>query len=291
MITVFTPTYNRAYIIRNLYESLCRQTCHDFEWLIVDDGSTDNTRELISQFQAENKINIRYIYKNNGGKHSAINRGVKEANGELFFIVDSDDYVTNDAVEWIIKTAESIISESDFAGLSGVRINPNWNRIGGKFPFERIDCNAIEIRQKYSVKGDLAEIYKTEILKLFPFPNFENERFVTEALIWNRIANAGYKLRYTSAPIYVCEYRPDGLTAHMTKLRMQNPKASMKYYSEYMQMPISIKGKIKTGINYWRFALCDSSLSFSKKISAIGGLSIFLAPIGYIFHLKDKSLQ
>ena len=100
MITIFTPTYNRGYIIEKLYLSLCNQTSNEFEWLVFDDGSTDNHLDLIERFIADNKINIRYIYKENGGKHTAINLGVKNANGELFFIVDSDDYLTPDAVEW-----------------------------------------------------------------------------------------------------------------------------------------------------------------------------------------------
>jgi glycosyltransferase involved in cell wall biosynthesis len=101
MITIFTPTYNRAYSLRRLYDSLCKQTSNDFEWLVVDDGSTDDTENLINSFIADGKVDIRYFKQANGGKHRAINFGVREARGELFFIVDSDDQVTPDAVEWI----------------------------------------------------------------------------------------------------------------------------------------------------------------------------------------------
>lgn len=288
MITVFTPTYNRAYIIGRLYESLCRQTCSDFEWLIVDDGSTDDTEEIVSQFQAENKIAIRYLKKENGGKHTAINLGVKEARGELFFIVDSDDHLTDDAVEWIAETAKPIINDAQFAGLSGTRINTNGQRIGGDFPIEKIDCTAIEIRQKHHVAGDLAEIYKTAVLRQHPFPIFAGERFVTEAIVWNRIAADGLRLRYTSKGIYVCEYLKDGLTAHMTRLRMTSPQASMAYYSEYLEMPIPMSEKVKTAINYWRFAFCNDKVSFKSKLLKSKWWSLALLPLGYLFHVKDR---
>lgn len=102
MVTVFTPTYNRAYILNNLYQSLCRQSYGDFEWLIVDDGSTDNTEGLIASWLDESKISLCYIKQPNGGKHRAINRGIQEANGNLFFIVDSDDYLADNAIERIL---------------------------------------------------------------------------------------------------------------------------------------------------------------------------------------------
>lgn len=287
MITVFTPTYNRAYIIDKLYQSLCQQTCNDFEWLVVDDGSTDNTQELINSYISEKKITIRYIHKKNGGKHTAINLGVKEAKGELFFIVDSDDHLINDAVEWIKKNSQEIINDSRYAGLSGVRISINGNRIGGKFAPSIINCSALDIRNKFNIKGDLAEIYKTDVLRQYPFPVFENEKFVTEALIWNRIATDGYILKYTNKAIYKCEYRDDGLTTQMTKLRKNNPKATAAYYSEYYKCHIPTLQKIKTAINYWRFAPYNK-ISFLNKVSQIGMKSIYGIPMGYAYYLIDK---
>lgn len=288
MITVFTPTYNRAYIIGELYKSLCEQSCKDFEWLVIDDGSTDNTKELIEKFITDNKVKIRYIYKENGGKHTAINLGVKNAKGDLFFIVDSDDHLTTDAVEWIITNSRDIINDERFAGLSGVRIHPDGKRIGGEFNPSVIECNALEIRNKYHIKGDLAEIYKTDVLRKFPFPIFDNELFVTEALIWNRIANKGYKLRYTDKKIYLCEYRNDGLTAKMTRLRQNNPKATAQYYSEYYKIPTPLKEQIKTAINYWRFAPYHK-ISYTQKIKQIGFSSIYAIPMGFIYYLIDQN--
>ena len=125
MITVFTPTYNRAYSLPNLYDSLCKQSFVDFEWLLIDDGSTDNTQELIKQWELERKIKIRYLFQPNSGKHVAINKGVKEAEGEIFFIVDSDDYIISDGLKKINAIFRDISDDDDFAGISGIKVQVN----------------------------------------------------------------------------------------------------------------------------------------------------------------------
>lgn len=271
MLTIFTPTYNRAYIIDKLYLSLCNQTCSDFEWLIVDDGSTDNTEDLISKYIAENKIKIRYRKQANGGKHRAINYGLNLAKGELFFIVDSDDHLSEDAVEWITKTAEPIRDDENFAGLSGIRVTPSGEKIGGGLDFGIIDSDAINIRLKHHISGDLAEVYKTKILRQYPFPTFDKEKFCPEALVWNRIAQK-YSLRYCHKGIYICEYLPDGLTAKITNLRRKSPKASMTYYSEFAHTDIPFAQKVKANINFWRFKLSEYQPHY-RMISLLGILT------------------
>lgn len=284
-LTVFTPAYNRAYILPELYASLCRQTCRDFEWLVVDDGSTDNTERLVTGWIAENKINLRYIRQTNSGKHSAINRGVAEAKGELFFIVDSDDCITEDAVDWIVSTYTDIRQDNRFAGLSGTRINPNGTRIGGSFPQPIIDTDAISIRLTHRVKGDLAEIFKTDILRQYPFPVFEGEPYCTEALVWHRIARK-YRLRYCGKGIYVCSYLGDGLTAKITRIRRQSPRGSMLYYSEHYHDKINVIWRIKAAINFWRFQLAP----YKREYKMLTPLSILAYVPGKLFALKDKIL-
>jgi glycosyltransferase involved in cell wall biosynthesis len=286
MITIFTPTYNRAYIIGNLYKSLLVQTSKDFEWLIVDDGSTDDTETLVSSFIKENKIAICYIKQQNGGKHKAINRGVEEAKGDLFFIVDSDDYLSQDAVEKLSMYYHQIEADDSFAGVSGIRVSFSGERIGGEFKYHVLDCSSLDLRLKYHVAGDMAEAFKTAVLRKYPFPVFEGERFCPEALIWNRIS-LKYKLRFTDAPIYKCEYLPDGLTVKIVKLRMNSTEASLLYYSELNHMPIPFIQKLKVAINYWRFAFC-SKKSFGEKLEQIGVCSLVMYPFGLLFHLKDS---
>ncbi len=286
-LTIFTPAYNRAYILRELYRSLCAQTSSAFEWLIVDDGSTDGTQALVEEFIAEGAIAIRYIRQENGGKHTAINRGVGEARGELFFIVDSDDRLAPDAVETLLREWSSIRDDASFAGLSGVRVDFGGARIGGVFPFERIDCTALEIRMKYRIRGDLAEAFRTDVLKRYPFPVYPDERFCPEALVWNRIA-LRHKMRYTNHPIYRCEYRPDGLTAQITRLRCRSPKASLLYYGELYRMPIPTLQRIKAAINFWRFAPYCTQRTLREKIAAIGLSATLWLPAGYAYGWLDR---
>lgn len=285
MVTIFTPTYNRAYIIDKLYESLSCQSCKDFEWLVVDDGSSDETEGLIDSFIKENRIVIRYVKQENRGKHIAINKGLELARGELFFIVDSDDHLSFDAVEKLIYYYQQIALDDSFVGVSGVRVTFEGVRIGGMFNYEILDCSSLDLRLKYHVEGDMAEAFKTAILKQYPFPVFEKERFCPEALIWNRLS-MNYKIRFTKEKIYKCEYRTDGLTAKIVKLRMSSPLASMLYYSELYKMPIPFDQKLKAAINYWRFALCSKE-KFADKVKQIGWVSLLLFPLGLMFHLKD----
>lgn len=289
MITIFTPTYNRAYIIGELYKSLCAQTNRDFEWLIVDDGSNDNTKELIASFIAENKITIRYILQENGGKHRAINRGVQEAKGELFFIVDSDDHLSTDCISIIKNAFQSIQHDSSIAGISGTCCYPDGGKVGGETDVDNVVASFIDLRAKYHIKGDLAEVYRTSVLAEFPFPEIEGEKFCPEACVWYQIA-CKYKLLFINKNIYTRDYLPDGLSAKITKIRMQSPIATMMTYEMVYKSPTSMKRKIKAAINFWRFYFC-SSVSLSKAIQQIGFLNLLFMPLGYYMHCKDLNAK
>lgn len=225
MITVFTPIYNRAYIIDQLYQSLLRQTSSAFEWLIVDDGSTDNITELVEQWmKSTQKFKIRFYRQENGGKHRAINYGIRLAKYEAFFIVDSDDYLEDDAIETILKYWNDINTDGKFAGISGLKRHEDGEIIGEKPTFSDFaDATNLE-RGQFGLGGDKAEVYKTELMRHFPFPEYENESFITEAVVWNRIAYEGYKLRWINKSFMICDYRPDGLTAKGQRLFPDNPK-------------------------------------------------------------------
>lgn len=299
MLTVFTPSYNRAYILPQLYQSLLSQTSMDFEWVIVDDGSTDGTDELVrkfemfEEFEGVERFPVRYFKQENGGKHRAINRGVKEANGELFFIVDSDDYLTPDAVEWIanqwneVKNSESERESHSkpFAGLSGIRITPDGKKIGGDTDFGTIDATSMEIREKYHVQGDLAEVFRTEVLREIPFPEYEGEKFCPEAMVWNKIAQK-YNLRFVHHGIYVCDYLPDGLTSRIVKVRHQSPLASMTFYSELMGYEASVRLKLRAAINFWRF----TPWRLLHKVNELRMLNLYsfcALPLGLVAKLND----
>lgn len=299
MITVFTPTYNRAHLLTRLYESLCKQTYKDFEWIIVDDGSTDQTESLIKNFELRIKTNgscgnsefkelngIRYIRQANGGKHRAINCGVQEARGDLFFIVDSDDLLPPQALETIAKHYQQICLDNRFAGVSGLRCYDDGKKVGGEQPFGVIDCNALDIRYKHHIKGDLAEVFRTVVLREFPFPEFDGEKFCPEALVWNRIAQK-YILRYFYENVYECEYQEGGLTDRIVKVRMQSPMASTTCYQEMVSYDIPLKEKIKAAINYWRFAAC---LPNGAKAPRLAWYWRWCQPAGLLMHLRDSRL-
>jgi len=224
LITVFTPTYNRGYIIGKLYESLKRQTFKDFEWLIVDDGSTDNTGEIVSNFINEKPFfPIRYIKTENGGKHRAINKGVQLAQGDLFFTVDSDDYIPEQALKYISDEWINTKSQRNFVcALFGLRCHKDGSLIGKTFEGERIVTSSIDAG-RHGIRGDKGEVFVTEILKHYPYPEIECENFSTEAIIWDRMSHDGYKYIYFNKWICTCEYLDDGLTHQGRDLYACNP--------------------------------------------------------------------
>ena len=286
MITVFTPVYNRGNLLPVLYKSLCSQTFKEFEWVIVDDGSTDNTSKVVQGFLSAGLLRIKYFKQKNGGKHAAINRGVQEASYEIFIIVDSDDYILNTSLERISILFKQVENDDTFAGIAGLMSYPTGRLIGSGLPFDKLAASALDIRMKWKVSGDLCEVFKTKVLKEFPFPTFEDERFCPEALVWNRIAQK-YNLLYLNEVLYVRDYLDGGLTSKIVKIRMTNPKASLLHYSELYKYRIPLIQKVKAGINFWRFAF-SSKEKFLKKVRMIGWSSIFEVPFGFMFYLKDR---
>ncbi len=251
VLTIFTPTYNRKHTLRRLYDSLNQQTSKEFEWLVVDDGSTDGTEQLLDLWEKEqSEFKITYIKTQNGGKHRAINKGIQLANGELFFIVDSDDYITKDAVDFILTKSESILSDDTFAGIVGLKqIYSSKEIIDGEFcTGDYIDADYLE-RRKYNLLGDKAEVFKTKILKHFPFPEFEGEKFVSEGLVWNKIALAGYKLRWYNHVIYLCDYLAEGLTKNMYNILQNNPRG----WAERIKVDKECEPKEYTFMNCYKF--------------------------------------
>lgn len=283
LITVFTSTYNRASLLQRLFTSLCMQSFNSFEWIIVDDGSTDNTHDMVMEFAEKGVIPIRYIFKSNGGKHRAINEGVQHAKGELFFIVDSDDMLSADALKRVAEVYGQIKEDRTFGGVAGVDAYPDGRIVGSGLPAPIIDCNSIDIRSKYHVAGDLSEVFRTDVMREFPFPEIEGEKFCPEVLVWNRIA-CKYKLRYFNEAIYIAEYQPEGLTARIVEIRMKSPIATTTCYAEMLSQDISFKDKVKAAINYWRFSLCCKG---KKPVTKIGWGWKCLFLFGWMMHRKD----
>lgn len=290
IITVFTPSFNRAYMLHKLYGSLCEQSYKDFEWVIVDDGSKDNTEALVAKFIAQHKINITYHKQQNQGKHIAINKGVEMAQGELFFIVDSDDILPRDSLEIIIQKYQSIKDDETIAGLAGRKGYISGGYIGTNKIYEDIIMTSIDFRFKKKIAGDMAEVYKTKVIRQYPFPQFEGERFCPEALVWKRI-DQQYKMLWFSNIVYKGEYIPDGLTANIFKVRKNSPKASCLYYAEEAQYDTPAYQKIKSVANYWRFSIYDN-ISFWEKLQKVPlSKSIIALPLTAALIIKDKNRE
>lgn len=298
-ITVFTPTYNRAYIIEKLYRSLQRQTFRDFEWLIVDDGSTDNTADIVAIWQHEgNDFPIRYYKKENGGKCRAINYGVDFAEGELFFNVDSDDYLTDDALEKIDRWEHCLPKDGRFCGVVGnlgtsATETPNtpWSE-----PYR--DANLLERYADYCdhpIDGERAWVFYTEIQKQYKYPEFEGENFITPAVSWNRMAHDGYLVRIFDDIIWIYEYQPDGLTASGNKRFINRPQGHGLWLREKAEfIGDSLCKKMKMWYTFYcDHTFCEEQYRITKKQCAeyIGAPVPFMwlsAVLHHILHLIER---
>lgn len=226
LLTIFTPTYNRGYTLNKLYNSLINQTNKNFTWLIVDDGSTDNTKELANKWIEEDKIKIEYIKQENQGKHIAHNTGVDNCKTELFFCVDSDDYLLKNAVEDILKCRDKI-RENDVSGIVSLKITKSGQAVGTEMPYGIEYSSLSDLYEKYRFKGDTALVFKTSILRKYKFPKIDGERFVGEEYIYCQI-DEKHKLYISPYKYYVCEYLEDGYTTNIFKLIANNPKGYME---------------------------------------------------------------
>lgn len=282
MITVFTPAYNRACFLDRLYRSLERQTCKAFEWLVVDDGSTDGTAAYFADMSKQpTSFSVTYIRQENGGKHRAINRGVQAARGELFFIVDSDDYLTDDAIEKLSAWAAALDETHKWAGVSGMRGYSRSEYIGEAISGRRmyIDAKNTE-RDKRCLRGDKAEAYFTEILRQYPFPAFDGETFLTEEVVWNRIARDGYYIRWYNDIIYICEYLDGGLTKSGDEKYKRNPQGVLCWTKQQLEIfPRNIRKKLAAIYRY--YVAADGRKTIGQIADDIG-ISIWMCRLAVI---------
>lgn len=283
-ISIFSPVYNRAYTISKLYESLLKQTSKNFEWIIVNDGSTDNLDELVEKWMNDSSRDFEIIYlkEKNEGKQVSINKGVLKARGELFFIVDSDDHLTNNAVEIILERSLTI-SKDKFAGLAFCRGYDKNTIIGETFNGFSKDATSLE-RRKFNIMGDKAEVFYTDILKKYPFPQFPDENFVTEATVWYKIANDNYKIRWYQDIIYICNYLEDGLTADK-KLGARNFKGYTFSTKEILKYNLSLIDKTKMLGSYVNAGRINK-VSYKKLSDNVDAKLYFVISSYALFKLK-----
>lgn len=241
IITIFTPTYNRKKTLERLYNSLVNQNYDKFEWLIIDDGSTDNSGNLIKKIKKENKIKITYIYKENGGKMSAVNMAHKICETEYMMTIDSDDMIADNFLKKIEKDLNNITKNADIAGIVYLTAKQNNSKelIGTKLPPNGTICKFYEIYDKYNCKGDKCIVWKTKILKQYYYPIIKGEKFIADAYLMNEISKK-YKVMTINTVGTLVEYQEDGYSANYFELVKKNPLGNMLYFRQLYDIKKSL---------------------------------------------------
>jgi len=223
-LTIFTPTYNRGHLLLRLYQSLCRQTSKDFIWLVIDDGSSDNTGQLIQDWINEKKIQIKYVYKKNGGMHTGHNKAYRLIKTELNVCIDSDDYMPDNAVEKITNIWNDCYHKENLAGIVGLDVDNQGAIVGTKIPKALEKGNLTDLYKKYEVKGDKKIVLKTSIIYQYPlYPEFETEKLVPLGILYLMIGK-DYDFVYSNEVFCVVEYQDEGSSNNILKQYKQSPK-------------------------------------------------------------------
>lgn len=281
-LTVFTPTYNRAYVLKQSYDSLCRQTCKDFVWLIVDDGSSDNTKEIVEKWMAkDNGFEIRYVYKQNGGMHTGHNKAYELIDTELNVCIDSDDFMPDDAVELIVNFWEEN-KDSRYSGILALDVYKNGQVIGKELPNKK--STTLSGYYQNGGQGDKKLIYRTEIINKYPpYPEFEEEKFVPLDYKY-LLADQDYELLIMNKPVCVVEYMEDGSSKNMLRQYYKNPRGFAFMRTVHMKYDKEFLKKFKTCVHYVSSSFISKNKGFIKE-SPKKGMTVLAIPFGFVLYL------
>lgn len=282
-LTVITPTYNRAHLLTACFDSLCRQTDFSFEWIIVDDGSTDNTEQVVERFSTS-KFTIKYVKKNNGGKHTALNVSHPYINGKYVLILDSDDTLTVDAVASVKKECLKWFDDKDVGVITFLKINLNGEPLCTVNDYD-VPVDLMTCQRNCLIGNDCCEVVRTDLFKKYLFPVFENEYFLAEGVLWAHISYES-KCVYINKGIYKCEYLGDGLTKAGRSLRIKNPLGGMCHAKAYMASKNRFKLRIKNSILYSCYGFfAKMTISDMLAKSDYRFLTIICLPLGWFLYL------
>ena len=288
-LSIVTPTYNRADLLSRCYQSLRGQTRQSFEWIVIDDGSTDHTKELIESHikYEDNLFPIYYQYKPNGGKHTALNASHELIHGKYVVILDSDDYLLPNAVEMICREWNEFYPDKKIGCLSFYKALEN-GKVVSKEIDGRIISDHIAFRVNQTSGGDQCEVVRAEYFKEYIFPVFSGEKFISEGLLWNYLGFR-YKTVYCNKAVYICEYQPEGISKSGKKLLMRNPKGMIALTKTFFDSRINWKKRIKETWLYIVYSLCDHrSLATIVKESGQSMLTISQLPAGFLLYIYWK---
>ncbi len=290
--TVFIPTWNRAHVLPRALDSIDKQTFRDLEVVIVDDGSTDGTGQMIAAWQKNTPFPVRYLYQENQGKHMAHNHSLPHLNGFFTVILDSDDVLAQDALEILLRHWEGIPAgrKQDFAGVEGLCAMYGDRSIAGDiFPVPLMDSNYITIKNHFKISGDKKNAIRSDVLRCYPFPAFTGENYIRPSLVWNRMAR-DFKFRYINEIIQYVEYQPDGLSATKKDIRWKNPRGFQLCVLE----ELNIRGKKNTIRNYTRYVAYSMAcgMGFSTQFKQVPDKRLWLlALVGGILKWMRHSIR
>lgn len=301
--TVFTPTYNRAHTLPRAYQSLQRQTFRDFEWVVVDDGSTDGTDALMAQWQGEATFPLRYFRQDHQHKKAAFNRGVREAQGELFVALDSDDSMTDDALAIMHRIWQDIPADrrERYSAVTGLCARPDGSIVGDRYPRDVLDSNSVEMAYRWRVGGEKFGFQRTGVLRQFPFPE-DVQGFVPESLVWSAIARQGYLTRFVNQVLRVYHDSGDSLSrqgasnaaTHAPGLYLLARDALLSGMPWLRHRP---KAMLMAAARYTRFGLHlrKSGVRLPPKLSGLAeagwqarALVALMWPAGVAMYLRDR---
>jgi len=286
-LTVFTPTYNRAYCLHICYESLKSQTNNEFVWLIIDDGSSDNTQELVNQWKKEGTVEIRYIKQENQGMHGAHNTAYEHIDTELNVCIDSDDYMPDDAVEKILSFWRKN-GNDQVSGMIGLDAFKNGDVIGTRMPENINQSTLFDLYNKFGVTGDKKLVYRSELTKKYPYPIFENEKYVGLAYKYHKL-DENYPMLLMDEVLCIVEYLPDGSSLNMLRQYRVNPEGFAFYRKELMKLPFgNMKFKFRQAIHYVSSSLISKNRGFIKE-SPLRLLTVLATPLGLLLYFLIMS--
>ncbi|BAN26932.1 glycosyltransferase family 2 protein [Caballeronia insecticola] len=283
-LTVVTPTFNRAHCLPRLFESLAKQTDRGFEWLIVDDGSSDATPEFCAAMMAQTDVKVRVIRKMNGGKHTALNAAMAHVETELVFIVDSDDCLTPNAVSRV-RHVWTQHKAANLSGISFLRGTTEHDTLGQRFPVDGEIASYIEMRFNRGVKGDKAEIYRSDLLRKHPFPEFDGERFLAEDAVWVPIG-LEYQMVHVNEIVYVGNYLEAGLTLGGKSYMAKCPNGAIESVRVFLSRKVRMKVRVPMAWRYIAYGLfakrplarhiASSEAPWFVASQLAGGIALFL---------------
>jgi glycosyltransferase involved in cell wall biosynthesis len=282
-LTIFTPTYNRGYCLGRLYESLARQSDRDFIWLVIDDGSTDDTKNLVENWQRGGLVEIQYVYKENGGMHSAHNAAYAQICTELNMCIDSDDYLPGDAVLKLLAFWKEN-KRANWAGVLALDAFTDGRIVGTTFPIGMAECKYSQLKSRYGVVGDKKFVYRTDVIRKYPpYPIFPGEKFVPLGYLYMLI-DQDYDLGVLHEVLCIVEYMPDGSSRNIFRSYRRNPAGFAHERKQRMLYADTFKERFTNAAHYVSSALFLKNRRFLAE-STNKPMTLLAVPLGILLHL------